>query len=155
MLNSLQIARVSVIGAGTLGAQIAAMAAASGRTVLLYDALEGAADVAIDRLRSLLIPVIAAGDLDWELDAVLGRIQPVATLAESVAAADLVIEAVREEPETKRSVFRQIGEINPHVLLATNSSSIASPQLADAVADPGKSVNLHFFSIFWYPSPFP
>ena len=149
MLKSSQIARVAVIGAGTLGAQIAAMAAASGRTVLLYDAMPGAADAALDRLRSLLDPVIAEGDLAWDLDEVLSRIQSVATLAESVTDADLAIEAVREEPETKRSVFRQIGEINPHLLLATNSSSIASSQLADAVADPGKFVNMHFFSSFW------
>lgn len=149
MLKDSQIATVSVIGAGTLGAQIAAMTAASGRTVLLYDAMTGAADAALVRLRSLLTPVVVAVDLEWDLDAVLGRIQPVATLAESVAAADLVIEAVREDPDTKRSVFRQIGEINPHVLLATNSSSIASSQLVDAVADSGKFVNMHFFSSFW------
>lgn len=149
MLKDSQIATVSVVGAGTLGAQIAAMTAASGRTVLLYDAMAGAADAAHVRLRSLLTPVVAAGDLEWDLDAMLGRIHPVTTLAESVSTADLVIEAVREDPDTKRSVFRQIGEINPHVLLATNSSSIASSQLVDAVADPGKFVNMHFFSSFW------
>ncbi len=149
MLKSSQIATVSVIGAGTLGAQIAAMAAASGRTVLIYDALEGAAEAALIRLRLLLEPVIQAGDLEWDLDAVLGRIQPVTTLAECVSPADLVIEAVREDLDIKKTVFRHIGEINPHVLLATNSSSIASSELADAVADPGKFVNMHFFSSFW------
>lgn len=143
------IATVSVIGAGTLGIQIAAMTAASGRTVLLYDVMEGAADRAHSRLQALLRPVIDAGKLDWDLDSVLQRIRVVATLAESVLAADLVIEAVREDPDTKRSVFAEIGAINPHVLLATNSSSIPSSALADAVADPGRFANLHFFSSFW------
>jgi len=149
MFEPAQIATVSVIGAGTLGIQIAAMAAASGRTVLLYDLMEGTADSAHVRLHSLLTPVIAAGELDWDLGAVLGNIKVVASLIESALPADLVIEAVREDAVTKRTVFAEIGAINPHVLLATNSSSIPSSALVDAVADPGKFANLHFFSSFW------
>jgi len=147
--ESSAIMTVAVIGAGTLGAQIAAMTAASGRDVRLFDVLTGAADRSIDRLRSMLKPIIANGDLAWDLNAVLDRIQPVATLAEAVVGAHLVIEAVREDLPTKRSVFAEIGRIDPNPYLATNSSSIPSSQLADVVADPGKLVNLHFFSEFW------
>ncbi|MBA2470330.1 MAG: hypothetical protein H0V37_13075, partial [Chloroflexia bacterium] len=70
------IATVAVIGAGTLGAQIAAMTAASGRPVRLYDVVPGAAEGALDRLRTLLQPVIERGELDWNLEAVLARISP-------------------------------------------------------------------------------
>lgn len=143
------IAETAIIGAGTLGAQIAAMTAASGRQVRLFDVVPKAAEQAIDRLRQMLTPVIARRDLGWDLDAVLSRITPVSTLADAVRDADLVIEAVREHLPTKREVFAQISELNPNALLATNSSSLPSSSLADVVADPGKLVNLHFFTGFW------
>lgn len=143
------IRHVAVIGAGTLGAQIAAMTAASGRPVRLFDVAPGAAEAGVARLRALLQPVIEGGELDWDLDTVLARIQPVATLAEAVADVDLVIEAVREDIATKREVFSQIGALNPMPFLATNSSSLPSSLFAESVPDPGKLVNLHFFSEFW------
>jgi 3-hydroxybutyryl-CoA dehydrogenase len=146
------IETVAVIGAGTLGIQIAAMTAASGRQVQLFDVLPGAAASATPRLRELLAPVIARGDLDWDLEAALGRLNPVAALTEAVDGVDLVIEAVREHLPTKREVFAEIGRINPAPLLATNSSSLPSSLLADVVPDPGKLVNLHFFTEFWITS---
>jgi 3-hydroxybutyryl-CoA dehydrogenase len=143
------ILQVAVIGAGTLGAQIAAMTAASGRQVRLYDVAPGAADAALLRLRELLTPVIEDGRLNWNLDAVLGRIVPVSSLDGAVSDVDLVIEAVREEVQTKREVFTDIGRINPGAYLATNSSSLPSRTLADVVPEPSRLVNLHFFSEFW------
>lgn len=146
---SSRISSVAVIGAGTLGAQIAAMSAASGRTVRLYDVAPGFADTAADRLKLLLGPVIARGDLDWDLEPALARIVPAMTLAEAVTGVDLVIEAVREDLPTKRALFAEIGQIDPRPLLATNSSSLPSSALADVVPDPGKLANTHFFSEFW------
>jgi 3-hydroxybutyryl-CoA dehydrogenase len=147
--NVTPLPNVAVVGAGLLGSQIAAMTAASGRTVRLFDVAPGAANGALDRLRAMLTPVIAEGKLDWDLDAVLARIEPVTTLADAVASADLVIEAVREDLPTKREVFAEIGRLNTTAYLATNSSSLPSSLLADVVPDPGKLVNLHFFSEFW------
>jgi 3-hydroxybutyryl-CoA dehydrogenase len=147
--NDSSIRVVAVVGAGTLGAQIAAMAAASGRMVRLYDALPEASHRAIDRLRTMLTPVIAEGHLAWNLEYVLNRIQPVATLEDAVRDADLVIEAIREHLGTKQSVFARISAINPTAILATNSSSIPSSALAEHVADPSRLVNLHFFTEFW------
>lgn len=143
------IQTVAVIGAGTLGAQIAVMSAASGRQVRLYDAAPAATERAMDRLRTMLTPVIAEGRLDWDLGDVLSRLQPVDSLATAVKDADLVIEAIREHLETKRTVFAEISTLNPTAILATNSSSIPSSALADVVADPAKLVNLHFFTEFW------
>jgi len=143
------ISAVAVIGAGTLGAQIAAMSAASGRHVRLFDVAPDASADALVRLRVMLAPVISRGDLDWDLDAVLARIAPTATLKDAVLDADLVIEAIREHLPTKRETFARISRINPKALLATNSSSIPSSALADAVATPANLVNLHFFSEFW------
>jgi 3-hydroxybutyryl-CoA dehydrogenase len=125
------------------------MSAASGREVRLYDAAPGATQRALERLRTMLEPVIARGDLDWDLDEVLDRITPRETLEEAVGEVDLVIEAIREHLETKQLVFARISAINPSAILATNSSSIPSSQLAEYVADPGRLVNLHFFTEFW------
>ncbi|MDP8907982.1 MAG: 3-hydroxyacyl-CoA dehydrogenase family protein [Chloroflexota bacterium] len=143
------IERVAVIGAGLLGSQIAALAAASGRSVSLYDVAPGVAAGAGDRLREMLTPVIARGDLGWNLDTVLGRIRPAITLRDAAEDADLVIEAVREHLPTKRAVFAELSQLNPTALLATNSSSLPSSALADVVIDPGKLANMHFFSEFW------
>lgn len=143
------ISTVAVIGAGTLGAQIAAMCAASGRDVRLFDVVPDATAGALVRLREMLTPVVARGVLDWDIDAVLARIVPAGTLEEAVDGADLVIEAIREHLPTKRETFAAISRINPAALLATNSSSIPSSAIADVVAHPENLVNLHFFSEFW------
>ena len=147
--NDSPILTVAVVGAGTLGAQIAVMSAASGRVVRLYDAAPGATQRALDRLRSMLTTVIANGDLDWDLEAVLARIQPVETLEAAVSDVELVIEAIREHLETKQLIFARISAVNPTAILATNSSSIPSSELAEYVADPTRLVNLHFFTEFW------
>lgn len=150
--TSSTINTVAVIGAGTLGAQIAAMTAASGRIVNLFDVMPGASEAAITRLQHMLAPAVSDRRLDWDLDSVLARIVPVASLEEAVSDVELVIEAVREEIETKREVFAEIARINPKPYLATNSSSLPSSLLVDSVADPGKLVNLHFFTQFWVTS---
>ena len=145
----LELPRVAVIGAGTLGWQIAAMTAASGRQVTLFDMDPAAPARALDLLRRTLTPVVASGTLDWDLDAVIDRVEEGTNLASSVAAADLVIEAVREDLATKRMLFAELSELVPAAILATNSSSLPSALLADVVSRPERLLNLHFFDIFW------
>lgn len=140
---------VAVVGAGFLGRQIAAMTAASGREVHIVDAVPAAADDARDWLRDYLAGPIASGKLDWDIDATLARIQPVHDLDAALDGADLMIEAVREDLETKRAVFRAASAANPDAYLATNSSSLPSAGLRDVVTQTDKLVNLHFFSEFW------
>jgi len=143
------ISTVAVVGAGFLGRQIAVMTAASGREVRLADAIPDAAFATHDWLRTYLAAPIADGTLDWDLEDVLSRIVPVPTLAEALNGADLMIEAVREDLDTKREVFAEASRLNPAAYLATNSSSIASSQLADVVTQTDQLVNLHFFPEFW------
>jgi 3-hydroxybutyryl-CoA dehydrogenase len=143
---------VAIVGAGFLGKQIAALCAASGRDVRITDAVPEAAAGASAWLRDFLADPIASGALDWDLDTVLGRIQPVHTLDEALAGADLMIEAVREDLDTKRELFRRASAINPRIYLATNSSSLMSAELRDCVTQRDKLVNLHFFAEFWYRS---
>lgn len=149
------IRSVAVVGAGTMGWQIAALAAANGYSVALYDAAPGAADRAIARMRDDLPAVIAAGEFPGlgsvaqGGEAFLQRVRVAPSLADAVGAADLVVEAVREDLETKRAVLGEVGRFAPRAILGTNSSSLPSAALADAVPDPTRFLNLHFFAPVW------
>lgn len=153
-----RIDRVAVVGAGTMGRQIAALVAASGREVTLHDAVPAMLDAAPERIRDELatlphLPQYAHHtfrlDPPTDHDALLARIRPVAGLAEAVAGTDLVIEAIREDLETKRTFYSELDALLPHAILATNSSSIPSGLIASALADPARLLNMHFFAPVW------
>ncbi len=143
------IERVAVIGAGTMGWQIAARTANSGRVVALYDALDGAVDRALGKIRNELPPALADVGAQWDVTAILDRIQPASSLADAVEGADLVIEAVREHLQTKLTVFAELDRLAPDAILATNSSSLPSGTLVEAVTQPVRLLNMHFFSPIW------
>ena len=152
------IGDVAVVGAGTMGRQIAALVAASGRTVALADVDPAVLERAPERIRAELIsqphePQYCHHQFRLEPpadhDALLDRIRPVTNLAEAVAGVDLVIEAVREDLATKRAVFAELSRLAPAAILATNSSSLPSSLLVPAVADPTRLLNLHFFQPIW------
>ncbi len=149
---------VAVIGAGTMGRQIAALIAASGRQVRLFDAASGALAAAPERIREELrtlprLPRYAhhAFRLEPPADheALLARIGVAPSLTAAVIGADVVIEAVREDLETKRTLFAELDRLAPEAILATNSSSIPSSLIASAVAAPGRLLNTHFFAPVW------
>ena len=143
------IERVAIIGAGTMGWQIAARTARSGRVVALYDAMDGAVERALGKIRDELPTALTESGQVWDVPALLGRVRAAGSLAEAVADADLVIEAVREHLPTKREVFAEIDRLAPHAILATNSSSLPSATLADTVTRPERLLNMHFFSPIW------
>lgn len=146
--NASAIGTVAMIGAGTMGWQIAARTANSGRQVTIYDALPGAAERAVARMRDELPARVRelGRESAWDLAGIPGRVRPVATLADAVAGADLVIEAVREHLPTKIEVFRELDRLAPEAILATNSSSLPSSRLVEAVGRPDRLLNMHFFS---------
>lgn len=145
------IQRVAVIGAGTMGAQIASLAAQSGRTVAIYDASTEALRRGLERARTEILPVIeASGMIEGAPAGASDRLQPAGSLAEAVRDADLVIEAVREDLETKRAAFAELSRLAPRTaILATNSSSLPSAPLAEVVEGPERVLNMHFFAPVW------
>jgi 3-hydroxybutyryl-CoA dehydrogenase len=143
------ITRVAVIGAGTMGWQIAARTANSGREVALYDALDGAVDRALGKMRDDLPAALAEAGKDWDVPGLLGRVRAATSLEDAVSGADLVIEAVREHLPTKRTVFAELDRLAPDAILATNSSSLPSGRLVPAVSRPQRLLNTHFFSPIW------
>ena len=132
---------VLVVGAGQMGGGIAQVVAASGRRVSLHDAAPGAVDRALEGMRRSLDRLAEKGGP--EPDEVLARIAPVDGLVE----ADLMIEAVVEDAEVKREIFRGAdAELPPEAVLASNTSSIPIASLAAATNRPDKVIGMHFFN---------
>ena len=138
---------IAVIGAGTMGAGIAQVAAAAGHPVLLFDAAEGAAQTGIEKTRKGLDRLISKGKMTAEqTDELTGRIQACASL-EDLAPAKLVVEAIVEKLEIKQSVFGQLEDIcGDDVILATNTSSISVTAIAAGLKRPERLVGMHFFN---------
>jgi 3-hydroxybutyryl-CoA dehydrogenase len=143
----LRHAPVLVVGAGIMGAGIAQVAAQSGHAVRLFDTREGAAAEAKAKLAATLEGLVAKGKLAAEAAAAaVGRIHPIGTLEEARDVA-LVVEAVVERLDVKRTLFRQLeGLVGERCVLATNTSSISVTAIANGLAHPGRLVGMHFFN---------
>jgi 3-hydroxybutyryl-CoA dehydrogenase len=134
--------RVLVVGAGQMGGGIAQVFAASGRTVLLHDAVPGAVERALEATRRSLEKLASKGaDLDPE--AILKRVEPV----DDIAPADLMVEAVVEDADVKQDVFRRADKVLPEgAVLASNTSSIPISSLAGVTGRPDRVIGMHFFN---------
>jgi 3-hydroxybutyryl-CoA dehydrogenase len=141
------VTRLAVIGAGSMGAQIAQQAALHGVEVGLHDVSEEALARAAASNRSLIRRRVDRGRLTAEeAEAALGRVHPATDLAEAVRDADVVIEAVVEQLEAKRAVLAEVDGLVPaHAILASNSSTMGISSLADATGRPDRCCNMHFF----------
>jgi 3-hydroxybutyryl-CoA dehydrogenase len=141
------VARVGILGAGTMGAGIAQVAALGGYETLLYDALPGAAEKGTARLGEALAKGAARGR--WsEADAAAAteRARPVAELAD-LAGCDLLVEAAPEDLELKRGLFNAAAAAcGPDTVLASNTSSLRVTDIATGVPHPERVVGMHFFN---------
>ncbi|MBV9820590.1 MAG: enoyl-CoA hydratase/isomerase family protein [Solirubrobacterales bacterium] len=139
--------KVVVLGAGMMGAAIAYVAARSGLDVVLRDVDRAAAERGKGYSEKLVAKGIERGKTtEQDGDALLARIHPSGEAADADGA-QLVIEAVFEDPEVKREVML---EIEPHLaadaLLASNTSTLPISELAENVSRPADFIGLHFFS---------
>ncbi len=139
--------RVGVIGAGTMGAGIAHVAAAAGFETLIHDVSAGLLERGMARISADLDRGVARGKTSaGEASATLARISTHQAL-ESLAPCTLVIEAVIEDAGVKGDIFRKLAPaLSPEAILATNTSSLSVTSLAAGVPGPGRFVGLHFFN---------
>ncbi len=139
--------RIGILGAGTMGAGIAQVAAEAGIETLVHDPIAGAFERAHARISGFLTRKVEKGQLDAEgAAAALDRLIPAASL-DDLAAVDLVVEAIPEELELKRDAFRRLdAAAEPETILATNTSSLAVAGIASAAAHPERVVGMHFFN---------
>jgi 3-hydroxybutyryl-CoA dehydrogenase len=134
---------VGVVGAGTMGAGIAQVAAVTGRRVLLTDAVPGAAERAIGHIRDRVKAAVAKGRLEADPDA----LDLSATNLADLAACDVVVEAVVEDLAAKRELFARLEQVvGPDCMLASNSSSLSPTAMAAGLARPDRLVGMHFFN---------
>lgn len=140
------IKTVAVCGAGQMGAGIAQVFAASGRSVLLFDAAAGAVERGISGIQKSLEKLAAKGKIAPEVSAAtVGRIRP-AALADA-RGADLVIEAIIENADIKKKMFAELNGLVPaDVVFASNTSSISISELAAGSGRPTQFVGMHFFN---------
>jgi 3-hydroxybutyryl-CoA dehydrogenase len=133
---------VLVVGAGQMGGGIAQVIASSGRRVSLHDAAPGATERGLETVRKSL-ERLAAKRAELDPDEVLSRV----AAADDLAPADLMIEAVVEDADVKKDVFRRADELLPaDAILASNTSSIPISSLAAATGRPDKVIGMHFFN---------
>jgi 3-hydroxybutyryl-CoA dehydrogenase len=130
-----------------MGSGIAESAARAGMTVVLYEPEEPALDRSRERIAASVRHAVDRGKLEaGEADALLERLAFVTDL-DALRGADLVVEAVVEDPEVKGPIFRALDErFGDDVVLASNTSSIPIAQLASWTRRPQRVVGLHFFS---------
>ena len=138
---------LAVVGAGSMGAQIAQQAAIHGVEVRLQDQSVEQLRSAVESNRGHLMRRVEKGKLDRpDADAALGRVRTTTDLREAAAGADFVIEAVFEDLEVKREIFKDLDRIVPPVtVLASNSSTMGISKIAGATSRPERCVNMHFF----------
>jgi 3-hydroxybutyryl-CoA dehydrogenase len=142
------IKKVAVVGSGTMGSQIALQTALSGRyQVTLTDADPAQIERAREQNEKLLARSVEKGrQTDEQAREASERVAYVADLEAAVAGAGLVIEAIYENLEAKRELFRRLDAASPpEALLASNSSSIAISRLASETKRADRCCNLHFF----------
>ena len=138
---------IAVVGTGAMGRGIAQIAAQAGITVLLHDTAAGAAQKARVALGATFDVLRQKGKLSAE-DAHLaaGRLR-VVERHDEFAGASLIVEAIVEDLDAKRTLFRALeAVVAPDCVLATNTSSLSVTAIAAACAQPGRVVGFHFFN---------
>jgi 3-hydroxybutyryl-CoA dehydrogenase len=142
-----KIETVGVIGAGAMGRGIAQVGMTGGMTVLLFDAMAGAAAKARDAIFAQLDQMVTKGRLEADAAAAAkARLSVVESLA-AFAPADLVVEAIVENLAVKQDVFRQLEVVvRPDCLLASNTSSLRIASIAAACKHRDRIGGLHFFN---------
>jgi 3-hydroxybutyryl-CoA dehydrogenase len=144
-MNTIQT--VIVVGAGQMGGGIAQVTAAAGLHVLLYDVSSDAVQKALTTIAKNVTRSVAKGKLtDDQGDGIVSRIRPAGQL-QLAEQTDLAIEAVSENLELKRSLFRRLDAICPaHTILASNTSSLPITEIAAATRRPEQVIGMHFMN---------
>ncbi|MCE9563455.1 MAG: enoyl-CoA hydratase/isomerase family protein [Planctomycetes bacterium] len=140
------VQKAAVVGAGTMGAGIAQLLAFNDIPVVLKDINDEIVAGGMKKIASLTDAAVSKSLLTREAgDAVVGRITPTSTW-EPLAGCDLVIEAVVEREDIKRTVFGELAERLPSAVLASNTSALSVTRIADTTPNAERVAGLHFFN---------
>ena len=143
----IEIQRVGVIGAGTMGNGIAHVFARNGFQVVLCDVEQRFLDRGLNAISRNLEREVASGKISAnDKQMAFNRIEPVLKRT-TLSSCDFVVEAATEKLEVKREIFRDLDQLcRPEVILASNTSSISITKLAALTGRPAKVIGMHFFN---------
>jgi 3-hydroxybutyryl-CoA dehydrogenase len=143
----MEIQRVGVVGAGTMGNGIAQVFARNGYQVQLCDVEQSFLDRGLAAISKSLDREVAKNKITSEMKiSTLKRIEPVLERSQ-LAACDFVVEAATEKLEIKKEIFADLDRIcRPEIILASNTSSISITKLAALTRRPEKVIGMHFFN---------
>ncbi len=141
------IERIGVVGAGTMGAGIAQIAALGGYETRLHDPISAALEAGVERLRDALAKGVARGRWsEEEADAASARVGAAPSIGD-LAGCELVIEAAPEDLALKRELYAALADAcGPRAILASNTSSLPVTAIAEGVPNPERIVGMHFFN---------
>jgi 3-hydroxyacyl-CoA dehydrogenase len=148
------VAKAAVVGAGTMGGEIAQVIASAGIPVVLKDVEQKFVDLGLDKAREVtqaqlggLVAKekISQQDADAQLEQILGRIDGT-TSYEGFGDVDFAVEAVPERMQVKQAVFAELDAATPgHAILSSNTSGLSISEMAEATIRPDKVCGFHFF----------
>lgn len=139
--------KIALVGTGAMGRGIAQIAAQGGIRVMLYDAMPGGASSAREAVLATLAKLAEKGKISTDAYAEASAQLEVVTHLEQLAPAQVVIEAIVENLDIKRQLFKQLEEIVPaDTILATNTSSLSVTAIAAACKHPQRIGGFHFFN---------
>jgi len=143
----MEISKVFVCGSGTMGNGIAQVCAQAGMNVIMSDIDMKFVERGMANIRKMLSKGVEKGKIQQaEMDAALSRIKGTTDISEA-RDADIVIEAIFENPQAKKDLYRNLaGVIRKDVIIATNTSSISITELAASTDRPDKFIGMHFFN---------
>jgi len=143
----MEVKRLGVVGAGTMGNGIAQVAAQIGLEVVMRDIEDSFVDRGMKSIEKFLTKSVEKGKLqEAEKKAILGRIKGTTKLSD-MKDVDFVVEAVIENMDLKKQVFKELDSLcRPEVILASNTSSMSITEIAASTKRPDKVCGVHFFN---------
>jgi len=144
----MNVKKIAVIGAGLMGSGISYVSAWSDYDVTMVDINDEAIGKGMERLRSYVESGVKRGKLsDSEAEDLLGRVKTTTSVDDAVSNVDLVIEAVYEDMDVKKDLFKRMdAAATPRTILASNTSSLSISELGKVTERPDKVVGMHYFS---------
>jgi len=144
----MEVKNICVLGAGVMGYGIAQVCAQAGFNVTMRDITDELVQEGLERIKKFLAGNVTRGKVTHEqMDATLLRLRTTTDLRKAVEGVELVIEAIVEDLNAKREIFRQIDQIcPPHVIFASNTSYMSITELAASTKRRDRFIGMHWFN---------